>query len=57
MIHNLHVRRVGTVKVKSDNDLGYMLINEADFDEKVHKLFKEKSAKKPKTTEPEKQAE
>ena len=34
-----------TVKVKADNDDGFMIINESDFDEKVHVKFKE--AKKP----------
>ena len=32
-----------TVKVKTDEtDSGFMIINETDFDRKIHKVFKEK---------------
>lgn len=30
-----------TVKVKEDNEDGFVVINEADFDPKVHDLFEE----------------
>ncbi len=30
-----------TVKVKADNDDGFIVINESDFDPKVHKRFEE----------------
>jgi len=31
---------VKTVKVKADNDHGYMIINESDFDKEVHEKYK-----------------
>lgn len=36
---------VATVKIKADNEDGYMVINESDFDKKVHTLFGETKAK------------
>ena len=37
-----------TVKVKSDNDQGFIIINESDFDTKKHTKFSSKpAAKKP----------
>ena len=32
--------RVPTVKIKADTTLGYMLINESDFNPNLHKIFK-----------------
>lgn len=37
-----------TIKIHSDETgLGYMIINEADFDPKVHKKYTEKKASAP----------
>lgn len=36
----------GTVKIQIDHPRGYGIINQADFDPKVHKLFEEKPAAK-----------
>ena len=35
-----------TVKIEAESESGYSIINEADFDKKVHKLYKA-PAKKP----------
>lgn len=36
-----------TIKVKADNEQGFMVINESDFDEKAHEAFEsENDAKK-----------
>ena len=41
-----------TVKIKADNEQGFIVINAADFDEAVHQTFdedaKEEAAKAPK---------
>jgi hypothetical protein len=34
-----------TVKVKCDNEQGFMIINESDFDKKNHELFVAKEQK------------
>ena len=40
-----------TVKVKTDEtDSGFMIINETDFDRKIHKVFKEKEKVERSTT-------
>ena len=38
--------RCPTVKVKCDNEQGFIIINESDFDKCDHVLFAEKPAKK-----------
>lgn len=41
--------KVNVIKVKNkDAKDGYMLINESDFNDKEHELFKEKAKAKPK---------
>lgn len=30
---------IPTVKVKSDNKIGYMTINETDFDRRIHEIY------------------
>ena len=35
-----------TVKKQADNEQGFVIINKSDFDEKKHKMFGEKPAKK-----------
>jgi hypothetical protein len=42
------------VKVKFDNEQGYYLLNESDFDESKHELFIEPSKTKPSKTKPSK---
>lgn len=37
---------IKTVKIVDENEHGYVIINETDFDSKQHKLYKEKPAKK-----------
>ena len=37
--------RCETVKVESDSKNGFAVINESDFDEKAHKLYKPKPSK------------
>ena len=39
-----------TVKVACKNEQGYMIINESDFDPKVHKKFGAKKVTKKKAT-------
>ena len=47
-----------TVKVVADNEQGYMVINEADFDDKAHTLYEEpKEPKKAKGKKADKDAE
>jgi len=31
--------KVETIKIKADNELGYIIINKDDFDPKVHEEF------------------
>lgn len=40
-----------TVKVKTDNEDGFMIINEADFDETKHEIFTDSSAEEAKAAE------
>ena len=42
------------VKVKSENDEGYMLINESDYDKDVHTIFDD-GENKPKSKKADKQ--
>lgn len=39
---------VDTVRVKADNEQGFAVINESDFDAKVHEKFEDKPAPKAK---------
>jgi len=45
--------KLKTVKIRSETKLGYVTINEEDFDDKIHKPYKEPKAK----AEPEAKAE
>lgn len=45
-----------TVKIQAENSSGFVVINESDFDSKVHKLFKEPKPEK-KNEEPEKKVD
>jgi hypothetical protein len=38
--------RLPTVKIKADTKLGYMIINESDFNKSVHELYQEKEPDK-----------
>lgn len=40
-----------TVKVKTDNEDGFMIINEADFDETKHEIFVDSAAEDTTPTE------
>lgn len=40
-----------TVKVKTDNEDGFMIINEADFDETKHEIFTDSAAEAVKAAE------
>lgn len=40
-----------TVKVKTDNEDGFMIINEADFDETKHEIFTDSAAEDVKPAE------
>lgn len=46
-----------TVKVKTDNEDGFMIINEADFDETKHEIFTDSAAEEAKAAEDAKAAE
>lgn len=39
-----------TVKIKCDNEQGFYIINESDFDSKKHDKFTEKTTTKKQTT-------
>jgi len=48
--------RLPTIKIKADTKLGYMIINEGDFKEGVHRVFVEaaqESISRPEQSEPE----
>lgn len=38
--------QVKTVKIKADNEQGFVVINECDFDEKIHTLYSDKPVKR-----------
>jgi hypothetical protein len=33
------MRRIKTVRIETDNEQGFYLLNESDFNPKIHKLF------------------
>lgn len=45
-----------TVKVKADNEHGFMVINESDFDAKTHEAFDAEEVAKPTASKAELQA-
>ena len=40
---------IETVKIKADNEQGFVIINKSDFDDKTQELFEDVLAKKPPT--------
>ena len=38
--------QIKTIKIKADNEQGFILINESDFNEKIHALYSDKPIKR-----------